>query len=554
MHKIKEIAVALLQFISVCSLMSMVWVTTPELPADEIIGQWVWFGYALLLSAGCILLVCLLRIRDRIPWGDLLRFRYFNVYVAWSLLLMGVVEALWGFRQLYGFSVSRHSGYALTGSFFNPGPYGGYLAMILPVCLHLYLCIPSWNGVSGRYKIEKATAAIAGLLMLSVLPATMSRSAWVASIISCVWVSYMHFDKRRWILLWQRHKKRYISWGMVAIFALVLGSAGIFLLKPDSALGRLFIWKITFKAISNHPWGCDEGFAYAYGEAQENYFASGVFADWEERVAGSPEFAFNEYLEVALTNGILICGMILLIIGYCLWLGIKLGRYGACGALISLLIFSFSSYPMHFPAFIIAGLCLLMACGLGDIIGKMLIVFICLAVWSGGYMKEWSEEQNACREWMNARMLYRSKAYIPAGKAYKELYPYLRDKGDFLFEYGHTLHRSGFYDESNKYLEEAGRYNSDPMILNIMGKNYQELHCYTKAENCFQISINRLPGRIYPYYLLAKLYAIPENRDKEKFEEMKRVVLVKEPKVHSTAIEEMRREVKEISKNWDNIK
>jgi len=85
-----------------------------------------------------------------------------------------------------------------------------------------------------------------------------------------------------------------------------------------------------------------------------------------------------------------------------------------------------------------------------------------------------------------------------------------------------------------------------------MGKNYQELKCYTWAEELFLASVNRLPGRIYPYYLLAKLYAEPEVRNREKFEKVMRIVLTKEPKVHSTAIEEMHREVKEIAENWED--
>lgn len=82
-------------------------------------------------------------------------FPEFLVHVAWSLVLLGAIEAVWGLRQLYGFSVSGHSRYALTGSFFNPGPYGGYLAMILPVCLHLYLRACEWKSTDVLHKIEK---------------------------------------------------------------------------------------------------------------------------------------------------------------------------------------------------------------------------------------------------------------------------------------------------------------------------------------------------------------------------------------------------------------
>jgi len=550
-NRIKWIIATCLRGIPILTLMSLVCAICPELPIGETIGQWVWFGKSISYSFCCIViasLLLLLRTKDR---NDIFCFRYFNVYVSWSLVLLGGIEAVWGLCQLYGFSISGHSRYAFTGSFFNPGPYAGYLAMVLPLCLHLYLDINGWKEVSIRYKMEKGAVAVAGLLILCVLPATMSRSAWVAAAISCTWVIYMHRDKRKWNMLWHRYKKRYILWGMGAFLILSLAVAGIFLLKQDSALGRLFMWKITCKAIVNHPWGCQKGFAFAYGEAQSLYFAPGGYAGWEKRVAGSPEYAFNEYLEFALAHGIVMCIIVLLVILGCLLMGVKLKRYGICGAIISLLIFSFSSYPMHLPAFIVAGVCLLLACGIGDVIGKLLILCMCLIVWIGGYTEKWTQERNACCEWMNARILYRSGAYEPANKAYKELYPYLKEKGAFLFEYGHSLHKSGHYDESFGCLDRARLYSNDPMILNIMGKNCQALHEYKCAEAFFLISVSRLPGRIYPYYLLAKLYSEPAYRDKDKFMDMKWNVLNKEPKVHSTAIEEMRREVEEIARNWD---
>lgn len=91
--------------------------------------------------------------------------------------------------------------------FFNPGPYAGYLAMILPICLYHYLRVPEkWRYLCKSLKIEKITAAVAGMLILCVLPSTMSRSAWIAAAISCIWVAYMHRDKRKWNILWRRYK------------------------------------------------------------------------------------------------------------------------------------------------------------------------------------------------------------------------------------------------------------------------------------------------------------------------------------------------------------
>ena len=99
---------------------------------------------------------------------------------------------------------------------------------------------------------------------------------------------------------------------------------------------------------------------------------------------------------------------------------------------------------------------------------------------------------------------------------------------------------------SNRILQEAERISCDPMILNVIGKNYKALKRYEEAEHWFLRSTHRLPGRIYPYYLLAKLYAEPDFRKPDKLEQMVEIVLTKEPKIQSSAIREMRDEVKKL--------
>ena len=85
----------------------------------------------------------------------------------------------------------------------------------------------------------------------------------------------------------------------------------------------------------------------------------------------------------------------------------------------------------------------------------------------------------------------------------------------------------------------------------IIGKNCQALGEYEEAEAWFIRSTHRLPNRIYPYYLLAKLYAEhPEVFPREKLEWAARMVMEKEAKVESTAIRQMREEMEKItSKN-----
>ena len=78
-----------------------------------------------------------------------------------------------------------------------------------------------------------------------------------------------------------------------------------------------------------------------------------------------------------------------------------------------------------------------------------------------------------------------------------------------------------------------------------VGSGFQALGQYKEAEEWFIRSTHRLPNRIYPYYLLAKLYAEhPEVFPKEKLEWATGMVLERKAKVESTAIRQMREEVK----------
>ena len=60
-------------------------------------------------------------------------------------------------------------------------------------------------------------------------------------------------------------------------------------------------------------------------------FAAGDYEPWEERVAGSPEYAFNEYLQVAVELGIPLAVCLLVVVVLCLYRGVRKGRYGICG-------------------------------------------------------------------------------------------------------------------------------------------------------------------------------------------------------------------------------
>ena len=418
--------------------------------------------------------------------------------ITWLLILAGSVEAVWGLLQVYGYEPSNHSLYALTGSFYNPGPYSGFLAMCVPVALHEWL--------EGK-RIWKPMALVALVLMLVVLPSGMSRSAWVAALVASGYVLGMHYRERLY---------RYRNFFWIGGLLLILLGIGAYHWKKDSADGRLLMWKVATQAVLDQPWQ-GVGWEYvagAYGDAQERYFASGMATEQEAHVAGAPEYVFNEYLQVAMAWGVpALCG-ILLLVGGCFYLGHRDRQFGVCGALLSLAVFAFSSYPFQFMEFIVAFIALLVVCLLRFRNVYLQVSVLVIGIGVGLY-------------------LYDSREEHPIRKAHT------------MFERAHSLHKAGEWEASTELLKETMRISSDAMILNIIGKNCQALGYYEEAEEWFIRSTHRLPNRIYPYYLLAKLYAeCPDVFAREKLEWAAKMVLEKEAKVESTAIKQMREEVK----------
>lgn len=519
-------------------VLAIVLVPPMELLSGEVIGQWSWFSKAGILFSFIALCVACIRNQEK---------SYFPNIVVCGLILLGGIEAGMGLGQLYGFSPSNHTLYAMTGTFFNPGPYSGYLAMIFPLCLNEFLILKT-KGYKSRLEYMKYyLSAIVALLILCTLPAGMSRSAWVAIFVSGIWIYGMHYSwSTRLKAIYQKSKRKIIGIITIGVIASALGGITVFHLKQDSAYGRLFMWKISILAITEKPF-CGYGtnmFLKTYGMAQEAYFSRSEYSLQEELVAGSPEYAFNEYLHIAVEWGIPVLIFILGFISFCLWRGLKKKYIGVCGAIISMMFFGISSYPMQLPVFIVTLIYLLAIC----VVGQSKVKLAIFALMIGGIGIYWfnTDVYGECKQWIGCHVLYRSGAYQEAARRYEKLYPKLKDRAVFMYEYGYTLHKLKQYDASIELLKEGAELSCDPMFLNIIGKNYQDKGEYEEAEKYFIRSTHLLPGRIFPYYLLAKLYLEPNFSDTEKLGQMIEIVINKKPKVESAAVREMKEELQKI--------
>jgi len=489
--------------------------------------------------------------------------------ICFFIIITGLVEAIWGMMQLYGFRPSHHHLFKLTGSFFNPGPYSGYLAVVFPLALFISLSLPSNSGVF--VMIKRIVAVVTCVFIILVLPAGMSRASWLAAIVGSV-VVLIGTRRRELFSGLARHRlKSTQKTGKLRkkvtakIFATVLGLCviavafvGLYYLKKDSADGRLLMWKMAALAIVQHPLGVGLGhFPSAYGEAQAAYFASGNASEVEAFVAGNPEYGFNEFLQIGVESGI---ASLLLFIGMivCAFRGLMKSKdWGVMGALTSLLIFACFSYPFSVLPFLIVFVFLLAFAGgtqmtrintakKSVIIRSICVICVkvCCVVVTAFCLWKQHLVYDAYKQWKGQQTYYQVGMYGNVVKGYEPLYPYLNDQINFLFEYGRSLSQSEQPEKSNEVLRHATRISCDPMLYNIMGKNYQAMQEYDLAEKHFHKAALIVPNRVYPYYLLMKMYV--ETGDMEKARENANIVLTKEPKVQSTAIKEMREEAESI--------
>lgn len=106
------------------------------------------------------------------------------------VILIGIVvvcveESYIGITQLMGYRLSNHSLYAVTGSFLNPGMYGGWLSACESILIAYYL----ENRSEKDYLLKKIVLTLvffSATLVICVLPSSQSRSSFFSLCGSCI--------------------------------------------------------------------------------------------------------------------------------------------------------------------------------------------------------------------------------------------------------------------------------------------------------------------------------------------------------------------------------
>ena len=393
----------------------------------------------------------------------------FAVFCIWSSY-----ESICALMQVAGLSLSRHSAFAMTGNFINPGPLGGYLAVSLAVELS-YLIKNYKQAKNRKQQILYFIVLISATLCFLVLPATMCRGAWLALLVSIG--TFLLTDTG----LKDALKKRKHLLPAFLLLGVVL-SASAFFLKKESAIGRLHIWHMELESIVENPFGSGAGTALgAYGRAQESFFRKhlGNVPDLIVQVAGCPEYPFSEYLGLGMEFGWAgLIASILVVLFATMILFRKRSVYAA--GLLAWAIFAFSSYPLSVPQSCVQLLFLLSAvvpetetAGRWQYIPVILAIFLVVMTFIG-------------KGDMDLRIVDRS--------SYQTLY-----------ERGYHLYQQGKHMLSNEVLSQGADVSSDPLFYVIMGRNYEAMGEYDLALEKYTQAYYMVPCRIYPLVRIMRL-------------------------------------------------
>lgn len=485
------------------------------------------------------------------------------------ICICGILEAMTGIRQALGMQRSNHWLFNVTGSFFNPGPYGGYIAIILSVALsyavgrygytsRVFACFRSFRTITLRkalWALTYSAAILSIILIIIVLPSTMSRAAFVAVAVSGLAI----FAVRRTILhsfsaYISRNRTKCTVIGAIALVVICSGAYYMYAVKKDSADGRLLMWKIAAKAMLAHPAiGVGPGyFGGVYGDVQAGYFGSEKRSETEIKIAGSPEFAFNEYLKIGTETGITGLLLFLVFVFTALFRLLRARSYYAYG-LLALLVFAFFSYPFSILPIKILFVLFLAAAGTRPNkqrparTGEIAIIGTALAGCVTAIIMlftPYTDRIGAVKEWKELQRWYGMEFYNYIVEDSPGLYPLLKDNPAFIFAYGRSLNMEEKYRESIGILMLGARQSADPMFYNVMGNSYKALEEYDNAAQSYLKAYYMIPNRLYPLYLLAKLYTEAGDTAQAKVYALQ--VTDMAPKVESSATREMVQEMEEL--------
>jgi O-antigen polymerase len=320
----------------------------------------------------------------------------------------------------------------------------------------------------------------------------------------------------------------------------LFGIIGIYKLKPHSADGRFLIWKISTEMIKDKPLiGIGHnGFKAHYMDYQAKYFKQNPKSQYSQ-LADNVSHPFNEFIKIFVNYGVLGLIATLAVIFFFFKKIIVLKPFKRnlfLGIFVSLFVFSFFSYPLHYTpvCFLLIYSALIVVLDETPIkefskktrviIGAICFAGIIFFSFSMHLELKWKKIATKSLQGQTEQML----------PEYENMYPYLKYNALFLYNYGAELNFIGEYKKSIKLLDACKKEFNDYDLQMLLADNYYNIGNVKNAIKTYQHAEFMIPCRFLPLYKQFEIYQ--KEKDTLKAKEIASKIIKKEVKIKSSTV------------------
>ena len=484
---------------------------------SEILSKWVFafLGLAVFLTTlSWTIYSCVLRKKDL-------------TLVLTSVVVISSIEAIYGIGHfmINGFVMSE------SGTFDNPAGFASCLCFSLPFAFYV-----------GHLPYGRIVSNVAIAMMITAICISGSRVGVITASVAIV----LSLKASVRNTLWGK-------WKVVVASVLFCGLLiALYLVKQDSADGRILVWCVAFMMMMDAPLlGHGHGAVdREYMEYQADFLQRFPNEHWQ-MLADNTKHLFNEYLEVLVQFGLI--GLLLVVISFLL----LLKAYKKCildntkyafSSLLSILVFSCFSYPFTYPF-----TCLLLALDASLILceahaqqlfrlimqhRKTTTCCLCsmaMVVGCPTAVRCWAE-----LEWNHAAKMQASCA--TRLQRYEQLESWLHDNPYFLYNYGVELYLADCTEQALIVAEECSKYWTDYDLELLKAVCHSELGEYTSSDAHLARAHHMCPNRFQPLY--QQVLNLIEQGKISAAKNLARKIMRKKVKVLSPEVQYIRNEMR----------
>jgi O-antigen ligase len=448
-------------------------------------------------------------------------------------------QAAYGILQYAG-ALPAANGFRVTGSFDNPAGFAASLCAAFPLLLYLAL--------GKNHRLRGLGWAAAGVAAVAVALSA-SRAGALSVAVMCVVAALYKFPRL------QRYKA-------AALALCLLLAAGLYLLRKDSANGRLLIWRCSWEMVKDKPLlgHGHGGFKASYMSYQAKFF--------EERhdsryamLADNVNHPFNEYIMLLTDYGL--AGLILLLAaGWLLWKSLLRCRREAAarmagGCLLAVAVFALFSYPLRYPfVWVMLMLSVALIVYRAKYAVKIpraaaypaaLLTILASILLGGVAYRHMADEMLWCSV-AHQSLMGKTKLMMPE---YDRLHKSLAKNELFLYNYAAELSVAADYGKSLQVARECEQLWADYDLQMLMADSYEKQNQREAAEGHYRKAAAMCPVKFVPLYRLAKLHAAAGRRSEALA--LAKIIVGKKVKIPSHAVAAIKREMQQLVEREENL-